>query len=123
MYLHQLCPSAFNAKWNIVLETKKSMEAEAESKAKAVAMEEMSNWNSQREIRLASKKDSNRTQEQVFLETIESDIDGVNTWERVTKLIDASMEAGTTDTSKADVTRMRKLFIQLKNDPLESTRA
>jgi hypothetical protein len=81
----------------------------------------MSNWKTQREIRLNSKKDSNRTQEQVFLETIESDIDGVNTWERVTKLIDAAMD-NSTESSKADITRMRKLFIQLKNEPIDLSR-
>lgn len=82
-----------------------------------LAAGDLSNWNSQREIRLASKKDSNRTAEQVFLETINTDIDVVNTWDRVTKLIDASMDAST-ESNKADVTRMRKLFIQLKNEPI-----
>jgi nitrogen fixation-related uncharacterized protein len=57
---------------------------------------------------------------QVLLEGVESEADGTNVWERVTKLVgqDTEPEAG-----KADVTRMRKLFIQLKNEPLEKTRA
>lgn len=54
--------SAFNVKWNTLLEAKKSTEVEAEAKAKVAASGELSNWNSQREIRLASKKDSNRYQ-------------------------------------------------------------
>lgn len=116
-----LAHSAFNLKWNAALEVKKNTEIEAEAKAKSAAADEFSKWTSQREIRLAAKKDSNRTQEQVFLETVSSDLDGPNTWERVTKLIDANMDA-TSESGKADVTRMRKLFIQLKNEPLEATR-
>jgi Clathrin light chain len=58
-----------------------------------------------------------RTAEQVFLETIYTDIDVQNTWDRVSKLIDASMDkADSVDSNKADVTRM--IFIQLKNEPV-----
>jgi Clathrin light chain len=64
-------------------------------------------------------QETNRSEEQVLLETLESDVDG-NIWERVGKLIDAASE--NPDPSKADVNRMRKLFIQLKNEPLENTR-
>ena len=55
------------------------------------------------------------------MESLESEVDAANTWDRVGKLIDASND--TTIATNADVTRMRKLFIQLKNEPLESTRA
>jgi hypothetical protein len=71
---------------------------------------------------LKAKKEQNRSEEQVFLETLEVDADGGNTWERVTKLIDANAgDSG--DSDKADTARMRKLFIQLKSEPLEKTRA
>ena len=55
------------------------------------------------------------------MESLESEVDAANTWDRVGKLIDASND--TTNATNADVTRMRKLFIQLKNEPLETTRA
>ena len=55
------------------------------------------------------------------MESLESEVDAANTWDRVGKLIDASNDA--TIPTNADVTRMRKLFIQLKNEPLETTRA
>ena len=64
------------------------------------------------------EQDSNRSEEQVLLENIESEVDANNNWERVTKLIDAGESA---DAAKADVTRMRKLFIQLKNEPITTT--
>lgn len=44
----------------------------------------------------------------------------LKTWDRVSKLIDSSAEA--VDSKGSDVSRMRKLFIQLKNEPLEHTR-
>ena len=81
----------------------------------------MSNWTAQRNVRLSAKKEKNRSEEQVLLESLESEVEGGNAWDRVTKLIDISADA-TTDSKKSDVSRMRKLFIQLKNEPLESTR-
>ena len=81
----------------------------------------MANWGTQRSIRMHAKKDANRSEEQVLLEQLESEIDIGNVWDRVSKLIDAGAEYSA-DSGKADVTRMRKLFIQLKNEPLEVTR-
>ncbi len=66
-----------------------------------------------------AKKDKNRTEEQVLLETIESETEVLKIWERVSKLIDIT-ENG--DSKGSDTSRMRKLFIQLKSEPLESTR-
>ena len=101
------------------METKRTIELEEENKIKIAAANDLNEWNSQRDMRLASKKDSNRTAEQVFLETLESDIDGVNTWDRVTKLIEASQDSVAND-EKTDTSRMRKLFIQLKNEPISA---
>ena len=101
------------------METKRTIELEEENKIKIAAANDLNEWNSQRDMRLASKKDSNRTAEQVFLETLESDIDGVNTWDRVTKLVEASQDVVAND-EKADTSRMRKLFIQLKNEPISA---
>lgn len=103
------------------LEAKKAAEQVAEKKSAAEASEEMSNWLAQRDIRLSAKKETNRSEEQVYLEQQESDLDG-NTWDRVTKLIDV-VESSADENGKSDVSRMRKLFIQLKNEPLEQTRS
>jgi Clathrin light chain len=65
-------------------------------------------------------QDTNRSEEQILLESLESEVDAANTWDRVAKLIDVTND--TTIPNNADVTRMRKLFIQLKNEPLEATR-
>ncbi len=87
---------------------------------RAESEEAKANWNTQREIRLKSKKETNRSEEQVLQEQLLSEVDNLKTWERVSKLIDAGEGV---DAKGSDTGRMRKLFIQLKNEPLEVTRA
>merc|ERR1711871_832034 len=53
------------------------------------------------------------------LKPLSSDIDGVNTWDRVIKLIETSQDAVAVD-ERVDVSRMRKLFIHLKNEPISA---
>lgn len=110
--------SLFNKEWNLKLEQKRAEEYDAEKAVLAKAGEAKKDWEQQRDIRLKAKKESNRSEEQVLQEQLESDVE-TQPWERVTKLIDA----GEGDTKGSDVSRMRKLFIQLKNEPLETTRA
>lgn len=65
-----------------------------------------------------ANKEKNRSEEQVLLEKVEYELESGNSWERVTKLIDNEAE----EDDKSDTSRMRKLFIQLKNEPLEASR-
>ncbi|KAJ1414044.1 hypothetical protein B484DRAFT_167285 [Ochromonadaceae sp. CCMP2298] len=109
--------AVFNKEWNAKLEAKRATEFDAEKGVRAAADQAKKDWEQQRDIRLKAKK-SNRSEEQVLQEALESEVDSFKTWERVTKLIDA----GEGETKGSDVTRMRKLFIQLKNEPLETTR-
>ena len=111
--------SAFNKNWNEQLELKRQAEASHDSNSKVDAANDLSNWSAQRAVRLTAKKDKNRSEEQVLLENIEYELESGNIWERVTKLIDNDTDG---DTSKSDTARMRKLFIQLKNEPLDSSR-
>ena len=96
------------------LAAKRDIEMEAESSRKQKAAEELANWTKQKEVKLQAKKDSNRSEEAVVVESVVAGIEGGHPWERVMKLIDANAEAA--ESGKADVSRMRKLFIQLKND-------
>jgi len=105
--------SVFNKEWQTKLEEKKAVEVTEEEAVKAKAEEELANWHKQRETKLTAKKETNRTEEAVVLEGLASDIDGTTPWDRVMKLIDANTEASD---ARADVSRMKKLFIQLKND-------
>ena len=56
----------------------------------------------------------------VKLEALEREVEMLQVWDRVSKLCDTN-EANK-ESSGSDTDRMRKLFIQLKNEPLESTR-
>ena len=111
--------SAFNRTWAEQLEAKRKKEQAEDVAAKEKAAADLADWNTQRQVRLNANKDKNRSEEQVLLEKVEYELEGGNTWERVTKLIDNDVDA---DSEKSDTTRMRKLFIQLKNEPLETSR-
>ena len=113
--------SAFNREWNAKLDAKRDAEARAEETARKEAKEDFENWTAQKEARLNSRKEVNRTEEQVFLEQQESDLESANVWDRVTKLIDLQADFSA-ESGNSDVSRMRKLFLQLKNEPLETTR-
>ena len=55
---------------------------------RAQAQTDLENWNTQRDIRLQAKKETNRSEEQGVLETLESEVEMLKTWDRVGKLID-----------------------------------
>mmetsp|Transcript_24835 Transcript_24835/g.22550 ORF Transcript_24835/g.22550 Transcript_24835/m.22550 type:complete len:154 (+) Transcript_24835:40-501(+) len=109
--------SIFQKKFAAKLEERRLNEAEIEKTTRAKAHDDLQNWTAQRDVRLNAKKESNRSEEQVLLESIQSEEEVGNAWERVTKLIDISAEA---DTKKSDVSRMKKLLIQLKNEPIKA---
>ena len=110
----------FNKQWQIKLDAKRATEFELEKAARTKAQADYSNWTTQRDIRLNAKKETNRTEENVVMEAVNSEAENLKTWDRVGKLIDAADSA---DAKGSDTGRMRKLFIQLKNEPLEVTRA
>ena len=107
--------SIFNKKFNATLEERRNNELEAENAVKTKATEDLASWSKQREVRLNAKKDKNRIEEQVLVESFQSEGQIGSVWDRVTKLIDVNAE--TIDSKKSDVARLKKLFIQLKNEP------
>ena len=108
----------FQNEWDSTISSRSSNEKKCEDDRKTSAANDLKRVGEQNKIKLASKKDSNRTAEQVYLENIESDADNDNEWERVLKLINSSQEPSTSGKeSKSDVNRMKSLFIQLKSDP------
>lgn len=108
----------FQNEWDSTISSRSSNEKKCEDDRKTSAADDLKRVGEQNKIKLASKKDSNRTAEQVYLENIESDADNDNEWERVLKLINTSQEPSTSGKeSKSDVNRMKSLFIQLKSDP------
>tara|TARA_A100001035_G_scaffold236963_1_gene201053 strand:- start:52 stop:450 length:399 start_codon:yes stop_codon:yes gene_type:complete len=111
--------SEFTIKWEASLAEKVKEEAAEEKKVKDAATKELEAFKKEREMRLKKKAEINRENEKVFKDTIESELTLSNTWERVTKLVDLSLD---TDTNKSDVARMRSIFIGMKNAP-EATKA
>lgn len=111
--------SEFTTKWEASLAEKVKEEAAEAKKVKETATKELEAFKKEREIRLQKKAEINRQNEKVFTETIESELTLSNTWERVTKLVDLSLD---TDADKSDVARMRSIFIGMKNAP-EATKA
>ena len=107
----------FQNEWDITISTRDKNEATCEAERKTTAASDLKQLNEQNKIKLASKKDANRTAEQVYLENIESDADNDNEWERVLKLINTLKEPSVSDDSRSDIDRMKTLFIQLKSDP------
>jgi hypothetical protein len=92
------------------LEQKRAEEYENEKLVRTQATDEYTGWNTQRDIRLNAKKETNRSEEQVLLESVESEVEILQTWDRVAKLIDLKEK----EAEKSDTSRMHKLFIQLK---------
>jgi hypothetical protein len=111
----------FNKQWMASLEEKRAAEYENEKAARAQAAQDHSTWSEQRDFRLNTKKETNRSEEQEKLESVESESENLQTWDRVAKLIDSGVEASELATT-SDTSRMHKLFIHLKNEPLEKTR-
>lgn len=108
----------FNAAWKIKLDEKRVIEMNVEKEQRAKAAEELSTFSSQRDIKLKAKKESNQNAEKVFVESVTKDLASTQVWDRVTKLIDVNAVEKAEDSSKSDVSRMRKLFIHLKNEPV-----
>ncbi|CAM9738600.1 unnamed protein product, partial [Phaeothamnion confervicola] len=119
-----LSPSAagsdFMGQWEARLREKATLEKQKEAEAKEAARKERNKFMADRAAMREAKMAQNRTQEQVFLEQLEADLESDNPWERVVNLVDTQA-----DVSKEfqDAGRMRSIFIQLKNDPLEVHRA
>ncbi|RHY28410.1 hypothetical protein DYB32_008063 [Aphanomyces invadans] len=113
-----------------------------ENRVKALAA--MEQFKTERQRLRDSKVQANRTQEQATIEKLTADLTNDNPWERVVSLVELeshksksakrlAVEAkarGEVDNNKAaadadevDLTRMKQIFLQLKSEPLDLTRA
>ena len=114
--------------------------AEHKDKAKA----DFQKFQTERSRIKESKQQANRVQEQATLEKLAADLESENPWGRVVSLVDldtkrkeklaalnakkdqAKEQAPAKSNKKEDeedLTRMRQIFLQLKSEPLEKTRA
>lgn len=82
----------------------------------ATAAADLENWNTERDMRLQKKKENNRSEESVVIDTLAADASDKAAWGRVLKMVAASE---TPVAGKSDTQRMHSLFIQLKNEPVQ----
>ncbi|KAF1327801.1 Clathrin light chain, partial [Globisporangium splendens] len=115
-----------------------------ESKEKA--KQDMEKFAAERSRIKESKQQANRVHEQATLEKLAADLESENPWERVVSLVELEAnrkqklaalnakkdaknketeapKAAKKDEEEEDVSRMRQLFVQLKAEPLDKTRA
>lgn len=84
------------------------------NKMASEAATELDNWKKQRDIRMNTKKDTNRTEEKRQVDQREAAANPQNNpWERVISLVDPHVDGSAS--KDTDTSRMHKLFIQLKN--------
>ena len=84
----QSAMDTWNAEWTAKLTARKSAENAAKAEAITAALADAAKFNTTREKTRESKMQKNRNEEQVKLEALEADLESVNPWERVVKLVD-----------------------------------
>lgn len=110
--------SEFNQKFNSLLEERRLREEKVAEETKVQAAADMQQWNAQHETKLSAKREKNRSEEETFKSSQETDTEGSLVWDRVTKLVDLNTDS--VESKTADKGRMKKLLIQLKNEPLKA---
>ncbi|XP_064395972.1 clathrin light chain A-like [Halichondria panicea] len=96
------------------LSEKDTEETNALEELQNQAKTELEEWYNRHEEQLNQTKGLNRQAENVFIEERDEDVPG-HEWERVARLCDFSSK---TSKNTKDVSRMRSIFLQLKQTPL-----
>lgn len=78
------------------------------------AKEALENLEAERQQKIRETMQKNREKEQLLMEQFATEIESDNPWERIVSLVD--LQTGMSD-ENLDVSRMRQVFIQLKNSP------
>eukprot|EP01138_Halocafeteria_seosinensis_P001366 gb/GECG01001402.1/.p1 GENE.gb/GECG01001402.1/~~gb/GECG01001402.1/.p1 ORF type:complete len:209 (+),score=60.24 gb/GECG01001402.1/:1-627(+) len=102
----------FNKKFRQQVEEKDKKEREAKQQRRKAASNQLSSWLENRVSQLDKRKEQNRIEQEETQNEIMAAMD--DSWKRVVSLIDAqNPEAG-----GYDVSRMKDVLVQLKNEPL-----
>ncbi|XP_065916747.1 clathrin light chain A-like [Dysidea avara] len=109
------CIQKWRAEHTAMLAKKDSEETTAIEELGEQAKKELADWYKHSDEQLQATKATNRAAEEAFIEERDEDIPG-HEWERVARLCDFNPK-----NSKAtkDVSRMRSIFLQLKQHPLK----
>mmetsp|Transcript_3938 Transcript_3938/g.12093 ORF Transcript_3938/g.12093 Transcript_3938/m.12093 type:complete len:137 (-) Transcript_3938:318-728(-) len=98
-------------------EEKEAQVLEANLEQAKVALE---NFEAERQQKIRDTMQKNREKEQLLMEQFATEIESENPWERIVSLVD--LQTGMSD-ENFDVSRMRQVFIQLKNSPPNNNHA
>ena len=107
----------WEAAWNVELEQKNAEAETLVTTNRSRAQEELERFNVEREKSKEAKQEKNRALEATMQEQMDADLDAANGWERVVKLIDCDTKPE--KDGRSDLSRMRSILVQLKNEPLE----
>ncbi|KAJ8611932.1 hypothetical protein CTAYLR_004355 [Chrysophaeum taylorii] len=102
------------AKWDEEIRQREEKEAEVLETNLARAKEALESFESERQRKIQDTMQKNREKEQLLMEQFATEIESENPWERIVSLVD--LQTGMSD-ENFDVSRMRQVFIQLKNSP------
>ncbi|GBG27067.1 Clathrin light chain A [Hondaea fermentalgiana] len=109
---------AFQRKWEAELSEKDAKMETQRSEMKERAQQELEKFKAEKADALKSRQKTNREQEEHFLEDINEALTAENPWERILSLVDISKSSGAKgEGGERDLARLRKIFVQLKNDP------
>jgi hypothetical protein len=109
-------PSAikkFNEEFQELIKVRMAEEDAAKSKMEAAAKLALEEFQAKRETMHEARLAKNREDEQAKLEDIEADMENDNSWQRVNKMVDMTQDG---PSNGDDTTRMRDVFITLKNE-------
>ncbi|KAL3266555.1 hypothetical protein HHI36_010722 [Cryptolaemus montrouzieri] len=99
------------------LEAKDAEEEKKKQELREIAKKELEDWYKNHEETIAKTKAANRNAEKQFVSE-ENDIVPGTEWERIAKLCDFNPKA---KQGSKDVSRMRSLILQMKQNPVQSS--
>lgn len=109
-----------NRKNGIAVEKRRALEENLKKEVSHAANNDLSRLLEQRNARRKARHETHLQSEQALAEEVNNALDSSKVWDVIAKLSDTTQDNALKKTS--DLTRMRKLMIALKNEPLESTR-
>lgn len=98
----------------VILEKKDADEAEKMDEWREIAKKELDDWYRHREEQLEKTKKNNREGEAEFIKERDNTIPG-HEWERICNVCEFNPKS---NRSQRDVSRMRSILLQLKQNPI-----
>lgn len=105
--------------WENDLQAKQAEQDAIGDDRKAKAKSELEQFYAEREKQREATQEKNRNEEQVLQEKLEADLESDNPWGRVVALVDIEVKSGV-DSDAADMSRMRQIMVQMKNEPAKA---